>query len=117
MQHPTASVFDTADTPGGSKRRDLQLAQLPLARLLRCRLEREADRAPRRLGSARDVRCGRPARHDAQRRTSRTNGPAIVGTGSPFAPVTCDGRTISINQVNNAYAFPGIGLGALAVGT
>ena len=40
-----------------------------------------------------------------------TAGRALVGTGSPFAPV--DGRTIT--QTNNSYIFPGIGLGVLAV--
>lgn len=44
-----------------------------------------------------------------------TDGTAIVGTGSPFAPVERDGATIAINQASNAFAFPGIGLGALAV--
>jgi len=45
-----------------------------------------------------------------------TNGAALVGTGSPFAPVERHGTTIAINQAKNAFAFPGIGLGALAVG-
>lgn len=45
-----------------------------------------------------------------------TNGQAIVSTGSPFAPVTINGRTIAIDQTNNSYIFPGLGLGALACG-
>ena len=45
-----------------------------------------------------------------------TNGRALIGTGSPFEPVAWDGRMIPINQTNNSYIFPGVGLGVLAVG-
>jgi malate dehydrogenase (oxaloacetate-decarboxylating) len=45
-----------------------------------------------------------------------TDGRALIGTGSPFAPVTWQGKTISINQTNNSYIFPGMGLGILASG-
>jgi malate dehydrogenase (oxaloacetate-decarboxylating) len=44
-----------------------------------------------------------------------TEGRAVVGTGSPFPPVTRDGRTFRIDQTNNAYVYPGIGLGVIAV--
>lgn len=45
-----------------------------------------------------------------------TKGQALVATGSPFAPVALDGQTYPIAQCNNAYIFPGIGLGAIAAG-
>jgi malate dehydrogenase (oxaloacetate-decarboxylating) len=44
-----------------------------------------------------------------------TDGRAVIGTGSPFAPVNWQGRWVPIDQTNNSYIFPGIGLGILAV--
>lgn len=43
-----------------------------------------------------------------------SEGKAVVATGSPFMPVEYGGKKYHIAQCNNAYIFPGVGLGALA---
>lgn len=45
-----------------------------------------------------------------------TDGRALIGTGSPTPDITIRETTYKISQVNNVYAFPGIGLGAIAAG-
>lgn len=44
-----------------------------------------------------------------------TDGQAVIGTGSPFPAVNWQGRPVHVNQTNNSYIFPGIGLGILSV--
>ncbi len=44
-----------------------------------------------------------------------TNEKAVIGTGSPFAPIQKTGKTWRVDQTNNCYIFPGLGLGLIAV--
>ena len=42
-----------------------------------------------------------------------TQGKAIFDSGSPFSPVTIDGQSYQPGQCNNAYVFPGVGMGVI----
>ncbi|EKD54754.1 MAG: hypothetical protein ACD_60C00046G0001 [uncultured bacterium] len=40
-----------------------------------------------------------------------TNEQAIIGTGSPFGEIQKQGQSFRVDQTNNCYIFPGMGLG------
>ena len=44
-----------------------------------------------------------------------SEGRALVGSGSPFPPLMRNGRPFAVDQTNNSYVFPGLGLGVIAV--
>ena len=45
--------------------------------------------------------------------TEWTKGKALIATGSPFPPVTYNGREYEVAECNNSTCFPGIGLGTV----
>lgn len=42
-----------------------------------------------------------------------THGKGLVATGSPFPPLSYEGKTYTTSQCNNMFVFPGLGLGVL----
>ncbi len=63
------------------------------------------------LSNPTDLAEGKPAELQAW-----CDGRAVIATGSPFPPVTVHGKTTTVSQANNAYIFPGLGLGAIVAG-
>jgi malate dehydrogenase (oxaloacetate-decarboxylating) len=57
------------------------------------------------------VSCAEAAPSDIER---WSEGRAIIGAGSPFPPIQRNGKPFSVDQSNNSYIFPGVGLGAIA---
>ena len=43
-----------------------------------------------------------------------TNDKAVIGTGSPFGNIMKNGKPFRVDQTNNVYIFPGMGLGLIA---
>jgi malic enzyme len=46
-----------------------------------------------------------------------SNGKVLVAAGSPFPDITVSDGKLRVGQANNAFIFPGVGLGALLSGT
>lgn len=44
-----------------------------------------------------------------------TENRAVIGTGSPFGNIVKNGQLFRVDQTNNVYIFPGMGLGLIAV--
>lgn len=43
-----------------------------------------------------------------------SEGRAVIGAGSPFPPLKRGGQPFAVDQTNNSYIFPGVGLGTIA---
>jgi malate dehydrogenase (oxaloacetate-decarboxylating) len=57
------------------------------------------------------VSCAEAAPSDVER---WSGGRAVIGAGSPFPPLVRRGKSFTVDQTNNSYIFPGVGLGAIA---
>lgn len=57
------------------------------------------------------ISCAEAAPADIER---WSEGRAVIGAGSPFPPLKRGERSFSVDQTNNSYIFPGVGLGAIA---
>ncbi|WP_131781060.1 NAD-dependent malic enzyme [Legionella gresilensis] len=44
-----------------------------------------------------------------------TESRAVIGTGSPFGNIVKNGKLFRVDQTNNVYIFPGMGLGLISV--
>ncbi|MBA2709877.1 MAG: NAD-dependent malic enzyme [Tatlockia sp.] len=44
-----------------------------------------------------------------------TDNRAVIGTGSPFGNIIKEGKLFRVDQTNNVYIFPGVGLGLIAL--
>ncbi|STX28111.1 malate dehydrogenase [Legionella beliardensis] len=44
-----------------------------------------------------------------------TDNRAVIGTGSPFGNIVKNGKLFRVDQTNNVYIFPGMGLGLISV--
>jgi malate dehydrogenase (oxaloacetate-decarboxylating) len=44
-----------------------------------------------------------------------TEGRGVLGTGTQFPPIERDGKPFKVDQTNNSYIFPGVGLAAVAL--
>ena len=44
-----------------------------------------------------------------------TDNRAIIGSGSPYGSIVKNGQLFRVDQTNNVYIFPGVGLGLIAV--
>ena len=126
-----SSVVRASPRPGGQL--DAGIARLDRPR--RCRRQCPSDRADRNVrpaGRALAIHRANMAEHvrrpvililsnpteraeaTPQDLDAWTEGRAIIGSGSPFPPLKRNGKDFRVDQTNNAYVYPGIGLGAMS---